>query len=218
MEAPILDLGGDRLALARATPGFLPEDEGLALARLGLIAGRLGPVVEIGSWCGRSTVYLASGASRSGAVTFTVDHHRGSEELQLGWPDHDPAVVDPSSGMIDTLPHLRSTLHRAGLEDAVVVVVGRSSTVARHWAAPAGMVFIDGGHSALESHGDYEAWARWVCPGGLLGIHDVFVDPADGGRPPYEIFLRALASGAFVERSDLGCGSLRALERVGPGW
>lgn len=200
-------------ALARATPGYLTPEEGAALAALAFRGGRLGPVVEIGSWCGRSTVYLASAAASAGAVTFAVDHHRGSEEQQPGWAHHDPSVVDPATGRIDTLPWLRATLARAGLEEAVVVVVGRSTAVARYWTGGAGVVFVDGGHSPAEAHGDYEAWAPHVVSGGYLAIHDVFPDERDGGRPPFEVYQRALASEEFVERAELGHGSLRVLQR-----
>ena len=145
----------------------------------------------------------------------TVDHHRGSEEHQPGWEYHDPALVDPATGRLDTLPCLRATLAAAGLEEHVVVVVGRLADVARLWGTPLGLVFIDGGHTEAAAVTDYEGWAPWVAPGGALAIHDVFPDPADGGRPPYLIYRRALASGAFTEvRAE---GSLRLLERTGQG-
>lgn len=204
------------LAVARATRGFMPDDEGLALHRAGLEAGAsgLGPLVEVGSYCGRSTVYLGAAARTAGAVLVTVDHHRGSEENQPGWAHHDPDVVDPRTGRIDTLPFLRRTLERAGLEDVVVLVVGESSLVAAHWRTPLAMVFVDGGHGAGPAWADYRHWAPHVAVDGLLAVHDVFPDPAQGGRPPYEIYRAALASGAFAEVS--ACGSLRVLRRVRP--
>ena len=97
----------------------------------------------------------------------------------------------------------------------MVLVVGRSADVARLWATPLGLVFIDGGHTEAAAVTDYESWAPLVAPGGALAIHDVFPDPADGGQAPYLIYRRALASGAFTEiRAQ---GSLRLLERTGPG-
>jgi predicted O-methyltransferase YrrM len=172
-------------------------------------------VLEIGSYCGKSTIYLAAAGRMAGQLVVTVDHHRGSEEHQPGWEYHDPHLVDPRTGRLDTLPTLRATLAAAGLEDHVVVVVGRSADVARLWRTPLGMVFIDGGHTEQAAVTDYVSWAPWVAPGGVLAIHDVFPDPADGGRPPYLIYQRALASGAFTEvRAE---GSLRLLERTGEG-
>jgi predicted O-methyltransferase YrrM len=144
-----------------------------------------------------------------------VDHHRGSEEHQPGWEYHDQGLVDPAVGRLDTLPRLRATLAAAGIEDDVVVVVGRSAEVARLWRTPLGMVFIDGGHTDAAAVADYEGWAPWVAPGGVLAIHDVFPDPADGGQAPNRIYQRAQKSGAFTEIP--GQGSLRLLERTGDG-
>jgi predicted O-methyltransferase YrrM len=202
------------LAVARGTRGFLPDDEGMALYRAGLLGATVGPLLEIGAWRGKSAVYLGAAAAESGTVLFSVDHHRGSEELQSGWEHHDPGVVDRRTGRIDTLPFFRRTVEEAGLESIVIAVVGESSAVAAHWASPLGLVFVDGGHGVSSAWADYEGWAPHIAPGGLLAIHDVFPDPADGGRPPYEVYLRASTSGAFEELSDAGCGSLRVLRRL----
>jgi len=193
----------------------MPDDEGLALHRAALLAAAAGPLLEVGSWCGKSAVYLGDAAAEVGTVLFCVDHHRGSEENQAGWEHHDPALVDPQSGRIDTLPAFRRTVEEAGLEAVVIAVVGESTVVAAHWQTPLGMVFIDGGHGRGPAHADYDAWARHVVPGGLLAIHDVFEDPAAGGRPPYEVWRRALASGAFSAVEDVATGSLRVLQRTG---
>jgi predicted O-methyltransferase YrrM len=201
------------LDLARRTPGFMPDDEGLALHAAALDAARLGPIVEIGTYCGKSSIYLAAAARERGTVVFTVDHHRGSEENQPGQLYHDPQLADPLTGGLDTLPEFRRTMTRAGLDDCLVAVVGRSDVVARHWHHPLGALFIDGGHSEAAAQTDYACWSPHVTAGGLLLIHDVFPDPADGGRPPYDVYLRALRSGAFAE--EPGCGSLRVLRRLG---
>ncbi|HEX2117656.1 MAG TPA: class I SAM-dependent methyltransferase [Acidimicrobiales bacterium] len=203
----------DRLALARRTPGFMPDDEGLALHAVGLAGSSWGPLLEIGSWCGKSAVYLGDAAEQAGTVLFSVDHHRGSEENQAGWEHHDPTLVDPGTGRIDTLPAFRRTVEEAGLEATVIAVVGESTRVAAHWQTRLGMVFVDGGHGQPPAHADYEAWAPLVAPGGLLAIHDVFEDPAEGGRPPYEIWCRAVASGRFDPVDSVSCGSLRVLRR-----
>ena len=202
----------DLLNLARRARGFMPDDEGLLLHRRALERLPHGPVLEVGTYCGRSAIYLGAAAREVGGTVFTVDHHRGSEENQAGWEHHDPTLVDPQIGLMDTLPVYRRTIHDAGLEDVVVAVVGDSTTVSRHWRTPLSLLFIDGGHGEEPAHADYDGWARWVMPGGLLLIHDVFPDPADGGRPPYEVFLRALAGGAFREVEV--CGSMRVLERT----
>jgi predicted O-methyltransferase YrrM len=196
----------------------MPDDEGLALYRAGLEASELGlgPILEVGTYCGKSTVYLGAAAKESGCTVFTVDHHRGSDENQEGWEHHDPSVVDRSTGRMDTLPFARRAVEAAGLEDHVVLVVGRSETVAGAWRHPLGMVFIDGGHGEDVAWMDYRCWSPKVATGGLLAIHDVFPDPADGGRPPYDIFCAALTSAQWVEATQLSCGSLRVLRRLEP--
>lgn len=201
---------------ALAARGFMPEDEGDALfyAACSLRGGVVrAPIVEIGSWCGRSTVWLGAAARQLGTVVFAIDHHRGSEENQPGWEWHDPTLVDAATGLIDTLPFFRSTIAKAGLEDVVVAIVGASPVVASGWNTPIGFLFIDGGHGVDPARADYANWTPHVMIGGLLAIHDVFPDPADGGRPPYEdIYLPALASGRFEEVS--ATGSLRVLRCV----
>ena len=201
----------DRLEVARRAPGFMPDGEGLALHAAGLEAAGAGPLLEIGSWCGKSAVYLGDAAEHAGTVLFCVDHHRGSEENQAGWEHHDPTLVDARTGRIDTLPRFRRTITDAGLEATVIAIVGESTLVAAHWQTRLGMVFIDGAHGAAPAHADYDAWAPLVAGGGLLAIHDVFEDPAAGGRPPYEVWVRAVASGNFEPVRT--AGSLRILRR-----
>lgn len=173
----------------------MPPDEGLALYEAGLEAGKLGPLLEIGTYCGKSAVYLGAAARERGTVLCTIDHHRGSEEMQSGWTHHDEDVVDPKTGRMDSLPFFRRTIAEAGLEDVVVGIVGDSVTVAKHWTTPLGMVFIDGGHSDEPALGDYEGWAPKIVPGGLLAIHDVYMDPSEGGQGPRHVFERALMDG-----------------------
>ncbi|MFE9859817.1 class I SAM-dependent methyltransferase [Streptomyces sp. NPDC005780] len=204
------------LAAFQAAKGFMPVVEGLALYAAATEAAALGlPLLEVGTYCGRSTILLADAARAAGVTALTVDHHRGSEEQQPGWEYHDPTVVDPEVGRMDTLPTFRRTLHAAGLEDHVVALVGRSPQVAAVWGGRLGLVFIDGGHTDEHANGDYEGWAPHVAEGGLLVIHDVFPDPAHGGQAPYRVYLRALASGAFTEISVTD--SLRVLRRTGAG-
>ncbi|MFD7082849.1 class I SAM-dependent methyltransferase [Streptomyces sp. NPDC002181] len=204
------------LAAFEAAKGFMPVREGLALYEAAAAAAALGlPLLEVGTYCGRSTILLADAAREAGVAAITVDHHRGSEEQQPGWEYHDPTVVDPEVGLMDTLPTFRRTLHKAGLEDHVIAIVGRSPQVAAAWGGKLGFVFVDGGHTDEHAGGDYEGWAPHVAEGGTLAIHDVFPDPADGGQAPYRIYLRALASGAFEEVSVTD--SLRILRRTGTG-
>ena len=201
-----------QLEVARAAKGFMPDDEGLALHAAGRDGGSVGPLLEVGSYCGKSAVYLGAAARAGGTVLFSVDHHRGSEENQAGWEHHDPEVVDPDTGRMDTLPFFRRTIERAGLEDAVVAVVGDSPVIAANWRTPLGLVFVDGGHALDVVLADYEAWSPHVAEGGVLVFHDVFEDPRDGGQAPFEVWKRAVASGQFRPVSTTG--SLRVLRRI----
>jgi hypothetical protein len=200
----------------------MPDDEGEALYRAATRAVETVPsgsvaatIVEIGAWCGKSTVYLGAAAQLaepSGAVVFSVDHHHGSEENQSGWEHHDTDVVDERTGRIDTLRFWRSAIEEAGLESTVIGVVGDSPTLATRWRTPVDFCFIDGGHGDEPAWADFRGWAPKVATGGWLAIHDVFPNPADGGRPPFELWRAALGSGEFEEDGE--AGSLRILKRV----
>jgi len=208
---------GDLIALAKTTTGFMPDDEGLALLEAAVRAGQAfdqATFVEIGAWCGKSATYLGAAAEETGAVLFSLDHHHGSEENQAGWEHHDSSLVDPTTGRIDTLPHWRRAMIAADLESSVVGLVGDSPTVSSRWTTPLAFCFIDGGHGDEPAWADFRGWTPHVVEGGWLAIHDVFPNPADGGRPPYDIWCAALESGEFAE--DGACGSLRILRRVKP--
>ena len=199
-------------AAAEAARGFMPPDEGVALHEAALlVADSAAPMLEIGSYCGKSGIYLGSAAKERNTILFALDHHRGSEENQPGWEWHEPDLVDPDVGVIDTLPRFRRAIFDAGLEGTVVALVGDSPTVGSRWAIPLSFLFIDGGHGSEPAHRDFELWTPWIEAGGILAIHDVFPDPADGGRPPYEIYCRAIESGEFTDIS--ATGSLRVLRR-----
>jgi predicted O-methyltransferase YrrM len=193
----LIDAAAHEIALT--CKGFMDDEEGLRLHALAREAAPLGPVLEVGSYCGKSSVYLGSGVKEAGGVLVCVDHHRGSEEHQPGEEYHDAELYDAEIGRMDSLPVLRRTLYRAGLEDIAVLLVAPSVRAAAVWAKPLGMLFIDGGHSHAAAHADYEAWTPHVASGGILAIHDLFPDPATGGQAPIEIYRRALASGDYED-------------------
>jgi MMP 1-O-methyltransferase len=192
--------------------GFLDHEEGMKLHEVARRAGRLGPCLEIGSYCGKSTVYLGLGVRESGGVLFSIDHHRGSEEQQPGQQYFDPDLLDQATGRVDTFKLFRAAVEKAGLEDTVVPLVTRSEVAARMWSMPLGLVFIDGGHSYPTVFSDYAAWMPHVMPGGYLLIHDIFPDPKDGGQAPYYIHGLALKSGLFVEEERVK--TLGVLRRI----
>lgn len=179
--------------------GFLAEDEGEALYQHCLETARLGPCLEVGSYCGKSTLYLGAAAKARDGIVYAVDHHRGSEEHQLGEEYHDPDLYDAGAALMDSFREFRKNMRQAALEDVVVPVVAPSAVASRHWATPLGMVFIDGGHSWEAALTDYRSWVSHIVPGGILAIHDIFPDPTKGGQAPYDIWKLAKASGLFEE-------------------
>lgn len=205
------ELSGELLAQALATKGFMPEDEGQFLYRAALTRLPHGPALEVGSYCGKSAIYLGAAALASSGTVFTIDHHRGSEENQAGWEHHDASVVDEEFGLMDTLPTFRKAIARAGLEDHVIAVIGKSTAVSPWWRTPLSLLFIDGGHAEIHAQNDYTGWAPWLMSGGYLVIHDVFEHPEDGGQAPFHVFRRALDSGDFEQVEE--CGSMQVLRR-----
>lgn len=194
--------------------GFLAQDEGQRLYELAKVASPLGPCLEIGSYCGKSSVYIGLGCKESGQILFSIDHHRGSEEQQPGQEYYDPELLDPLTGKVDTLRLFRATLAKAELEDTVVPIVSTSAVTSRSWATPLGLVFIDGSHAYEAVLIDYSAWAMHIAPGGFLAIHDIFPDPKDGGQAPYLIYQKAAGSGLFTELPRIN--TLGILKRLRP--
>lgn len=193
--------------------GFLSAAEGEALFGYALQACAGRPCLEIGSYCGKSTVYLGLACKQRSSVLYAVDHHRGSEEHQLGEAYHDPDLYDADERMLDSFKEFRRTLRRVELEDHVIPIVASSHVASRHWATPLGLVFIDGGHSLRSALTDYRCWAPAIVAGGILAIHDIFPDPAEGGQAPYTIWKMALASGLFDELTITGTlGFLRRID------
>lgn len=192
--------------------GFLSEQEAQALYRSALAESRRGPVLEIGSYCGKSTVVLGTACQRQGSVLYAVDHHRGSEEHQKGEFFHDPDLYDAQEEQFDSFKEFRRNIARAGLNDTVVPLVSSSDVASRCWNTPLAMVFIDGGHSLEAALTDYRCWAGHIQRGGILAIHDLFDKPEEGGQAPIAIYRLALASGLFsqLERAD----SLALLRRL----
>ena len=206
-------MDSDQLKVAEAVKGFLPQNEALALYNAAVSVEVKGPLLEVGSYCGKSSVYLGYAAQSIGRVLYALDHHRGSEENQEGWEHHDPQLIDNQKGVMDTLPYFRDAIFTAGLEDVVIALVGQSGVIARNWTTPLSFLFIDGGHGEEPAKADFNGWVPKVKEGGILAIHDVFPNPNDGGRPPYEqIYLPAIESGNWDEIHVEG--SLRILKRV----
>ena len=179
--------------------GFLDERESDYLYQLALKASKKGPCLEIGSYCGKSAVYIGGACKENNAVLFSLDHHRGSEEQQPGQEYFDPDLLNEQTGLIDTLPLLRHTLAVFALEDTVIPIVGRSETIGRAWQTPLSLIFIDGSHAYESVLKDYQIWSKHLMPGGYLVFHDIFPDPEKGGQAPYRVYQLAVASRQYEE-------------------
>jgi len=192
--------------------GFIDHNEGICLYNYALNSSKKGPILEIGSYCGKSTIYIATAAKKYSGCVYSVDHHSGSEENQVGWEYHDIELFDEETGRINSFPEFMRNLRKANLLDTVVPIVSDSSLVSRYWKIPLSMVFIDGGHTMEAAFNDFNNWKDKIIKGGILAIHDVFPNPDDGGRPPYEIYRKALSEENFKEVEAVK--SLRVLEKL----
>ena len=192
--------------------GFLDHNEGICLYNHALSSSKKGPILEIGSYCGKSTIYLATAAKEYNCSVYSVDHHTGSEENQVGWEYHDIELFDEETGKINSFPEFMRNLRKANLLDTVIPIVSDSSLVSRDWKIPLSMVFIDGGHTMEAAFNDFNNWKDKIIKGGILAIHDVFPNPDDGGRPPFEIYRKALSENNFKEVKAVK--SLRILEKL----
>jgi MMP 1-O-methyltransferase len=181
-------------AKALNVKGFLDDAEAKHLYNLATEASKHGPCLEIGSYCGKSAIYLGAACKENNAVLFSVDHHTGSEEQQPGQQYFDPDLLDQETGKVDTLRLFRKTIEDFDLGNTVVPVIGRSEVVGRAWSTPLNLLFIDGSHAYESVLNDYQIWAKHIMTGGYLVFHDIFPDPSQGGQAPYQVYSMAVAS------------------------
>jgi MMP 1-O-methyltransferase len=183
--------------LAAAIKGFMHDDEALLLYNTSLKAAETGPILEIGSYCGKSAYFIGLAAKEKDSILFSVDHHKGSEEQQPGEEYFDPDLFDEKANRINTLPIFESTLEKTSLEEFVVPIAAKSATAGKMWSTPLSMLFIDGGHSLEDALRDYNTWEKHIFKDGFLVIHDIFFDPEKGGQAPRTVYEKALNSGKY---------------------
>ena len=192
--------------------GFLDPKEGDALYSYAKQYSISGSCLEIGSYCGKSAVYLGMAVKENGQKLYSVDHHKGSEEQQPGEEYFDPDLKSKDGDGIDTLPFFLDTIEKSKLQSFVIPIVSTSEEAYEDLDINFDMIFIDGGHSEEAAQKDYDLWTHRINIGGILAIHDVFPNPKDGGRPPYKIYIKALESGNFEELEVVK--SLRLLRKI----
>ena len=202
----------NQIKVAQEVKGFLPQNEADALYSAATSLEVKGPLLEVGSYCGKSAVYIGLAAKENDEKLYSVDHHKGSEEQQPGEEYYDPDLIDKTRKGIDTLPFFLDTIRKSDLEGVVIPVVSTSEEAYADISLQFSFIFIDGGHSEEAAQNDYRLWSVRLIDEGVLAIHDVFLNPEDGGRPPYNIYLKALESGNFEEIDAVG--SLRILRKI----
>ena len=192
--------------------GFLDKEEGKTLYEFAKLYSQKGLCLEVGSYCGKSAIYIGSAVKENDQKLYSIDHHKGSEEQQPGEEFFDPDLLDEDKTGINTLPFFLNTIDKAGLTNVVIPIISTSLEAGEVWSKPLAMVFIDGGHSEKAANEDYDTWSPYLIQGGLLAIHDVFPNPEDGGRPPFNIYTKAKESGLFKELDMIN--SLALLEKL----
>ena len=182
------------LAKYKDIKGFMPEHEGKALYKWARKFSEYGPLLEIGTYCGKSSMFLSEGALTNNQHVYTIDHHMGSEEHQINEEYFDKEIFDELSKKINSFPLFLENINNFGIKN-IVPIVNESSLVAESWNSPLAMVFIDGGHSLETAMNDFISWHEKIISGGALVIHDIFENPEDGGQAPYEVYMHALKNG-----------------------
>ena len=156
--------------IAERVDGWLSERQGRELFRAALACAGRGAIVEIGSWKGRSTVWLAAAARRAGTIVYAVDRHEASRE-------------DPTARTYDDF---RRNLTAAGLLDHVRPLVMSSREAERILEGPVGVLFIDGDHSDAGAQEDFTLWLPRLAPGAALLCHDVSTASYSGPRRMFQ--------------------------------
>ena len=181
--------------------GFLELNEGIALYEEVKRVSKNNFCVEIGSYCGKSTCFIGQACKENKSKLITIDHHKGSEEQQLGELYFDVEVYDEELGRVNTLPLLEKNLAKFDLEDVVKPLVMDSISASKIVENNADLIFIDGSHTFESAESDYELWKNKIKKGGTLAIHDVYDSEDEGGQAPNKIFKQSLNEGFnFIKR------------------
>ncbi|MBF0228124.1 MAG: class I SAM-dependent methyltransferase [Desulfamplus sp.] len=182
---------------SRTIKGFMADIEAIRLYEVAFEASKIGPCLEIGSYCGKSAYFIGSACKQNNGILYSIDHHRGSEEQQFGEEYFDPELYDDELKRVDTSKFFINTLEKAKLLENVVPIISSSAVVGKMWSTPLSMLFIDGGHTFEAAMNDYAIWSKHIISGGFLVIHDIFIDPSKGGQAPRQVYENALESGLY---------------------
>ncbi|MDA8781109.1 class I SAM-dependent methyltransferase [Gammaproteobacteria bacterium] len=183
--------------------GFMPSHEGLALTKWAEKFAPYGPALEIGTFGAKSALYIAAGSAIHNQLVYTVDHHSGSEEHQLGEEYFDAEIYDEKLGRVNTVPLMQSNLQQFEERKWVVPILANANSIASSWGTELGLLFIDGSHTEVSAMNDYDNWSSKLHSQGALVIHDIYEKPEDGGQAPYLVYQKAQKEGfKLFERVD----------------
>ena len=183
--------------------GFMPGHEGQALTKWAKKFSQHGPALEIGTFGAKSSLYIAAGISANNQLLFTIDHHLGSEEHQLGEEYFDSDIYDKHLGRVNTVPLMQSNLQQFDESKWVIPILANANSIAPSWEIELGLLFIDGSHTKISAMNDFDYWSSKLNSNGALVIHDIYEKPEDGGQAPYLIYQKALEEGfQLYERVD----------------
>ena len=140
--------------------GWLSDSEGELLYKLAKNIPSGQAIVEIGSWKGKSTVWLAKGTEAGqGNKVYSIDPHSRSK-------------AHISEGERSTYPTFLTNLNKAGVQNTVVPLVTTSDKAARRWQEKVGLLWIDASHEYQDVKRDFLSWKRHLLPGAIVALHD----------------------------------------------
>jgi MMP 1-O-methyltransferase len=141
--------------------GFLSDSEGETLYNLAKNCKGNGVIVEIGSWKGKSTIWLGSGSKAGNKVkVYAIDPHTGSSEHQK------------ESEKVWTFEEFKKNITNAKVDDIISPIVKTSEEAAKNFNEPIELIFIDGAHEYESVKLDYDLWFPKVLNDGIMAFDD----------------------------------------------
>jgi MMP 1-O-methyltransferase len=145
------------LKIINRIPGWLSEKEAVFLEKQSLRTQKLpGVIVEIGSYCGKSTICLAQGVGK----VYAIDPHKG--------------FVENSRRYKPTFNNFKKNITEANMSRKIVPIVKTSKVAAKDWNKKIRFLFIDGLHDEINANLDFNLWNKHLIRNGVIAMHDSF--------------------------------------------
>lgn len=187
-----------------AIKGLITEEEGRQLARMARSVPSDLAIIEMGSYRGQSSCWLAAGSV--GAHVTCIDP----------WPlynnmDAIAAASDAEWDERGALERWMENVDSLGLWHRITPLRARASEVANMWAKPVGLWFHDADHSYEGVRDDFLAWKPYLADGAWIAVHDFCegLPDGNGGWVRTKVEQRAVAdhiltSGRFTDVKVVG--------------